>query len=58
MVDFEFAESKYGRIFKVAGPCKPYFKLKLPSGRCRENVRIKDVRASQSRLGQTRGRNH
>ena len=22
MVDFDFAESKYGRIYKVAGPCK------------------------------------
>ena len=25
MVDFEHAESKYGRIYKVAGPCKYRF---------------------------------
>ncbi len=51
MEDYDLAESKFGRIYKVAGPCKHHStsatqrpKLTFDySGRCRENVRIKDV---------------
>ena len=34
MVDFEYAESKYGRIFKVAGPRKCPNGAETYSGRC------------------------
>ena len=64
----------FGRIYKVSGPCKLFFaRLFKPqtSGRRREHGRSKDVRAGkykyfksfnmalgQSRVGQTRGRDH
>lgn len=34
MDTFEFAESKYGRIYKVAGPCKLLVELTSDSGCC------------------------
>ena len=59
--NFEEGESKYGRIFKVAGPCKYLFSgvslrecpnlTLVCSGRGREHVRYQDVRTGQSRLG-------
>ena len=71
MVDnFDEGESKYGRIFKVAGPRKylfsifhsaPYGISKLLfrcSGRCREHVGHKDVRAREGWLGKARWRGH
>ena len=63
MDNFEEAESKYGKIYKVAGPRKYTSQFinfdqsvlthvtHVYSGRCRENVRIKDVRASQGWMG-------
>ena len=67
--NFEEGETKYGRIFKVAGPRKypiSGFLAKLTrskllvlfSGRCREHVRHKDVRAGQGWLGKARRRGH
>lgn len=63
MDNFEEGQSKYGRIFKVAGPCKysPFpliIFLRVFSGRRREHVRSKDVRARQDRLGQVGRRDH
>ena len=67
--NFEEGESKYGRIFKVAGPRKCRI-LHFPSlidtskllfrfsGRCREHVGDEDVRAGQGRLGEARRRGH
>ena len=67
--NFEDGESKYGRIFKVAGPRKSSFSRLRPlidtskllfwySGRCREHVGDEDVRAGQGRLGEARRRGH
>ena len=39
----------YGRIYKVAGPCK--FAIIPFSGRRRENERISNVRACEGRMG-------
>ena len=64
MVDnFELGESKYGRIYKVAGPCKYFLAFSLTlalfhSGRRGEHVRLQNVRARQGRLGQTGRRDH
>ena len=63
MVDnFEMGESKYGRIYKVAGPRKYFLEFLtlflLRSGRCGEHVGLQDVRARQGRLGQAGRRDH
>lgn len=56
MEDYDQAESKYGRIYKVAGPRK-YQGVRANhfSGRRRKNVRINDVRACKGWLGKTCG---
>ena len=59
MDNFEEGQSKYGRIYKVAGPRKYLFLfLSLNSGGRRKHVRFQDVRARQDRLGQAGGRDH
>lgn len=44
METFQEKESKYGKIFKVSGPCKPHQNLNLRSGCGREDVWSQDVR--------------
>ena len=58
MENFEEGQSKYGRIYKVAGPCK-YTLISFItnlmftySGRWRANVRNQNVRARQNWMGQ------
>ena len=59
MDNFEEGQSKYGRIYKVAGPRKYSSSYSsLNSGGRREHVRLQDVRARQDRLGQAGRRDH